>query len=49
MDEPPRYLYATVIAISGDLVKWRLRAAIRDKPIVSASPWQNAFAEEFIG
>ena len=36
--------------IYGDIVTRRLRAmGIRDKPIASASPWQNGFAERLIG
>src|ERR1700689_3227844 len=52
-------LYAFVIVrldrrdlvwINVSVVKRRLRAmGIRDKPITSASPWQNAFAERLIG
>jgi len=32
------------------MVMRRIRAmGIRDKPVVSASPWQNGFAERLIG
>jgi hypothetical protein len=36
--------------IDGTVVTRGLRAmGIRDKPIASASPWQNSFAERLIG
>src|SRR5712675_403616 len=36
--------------IYGTVVTRRLRAmGIRDKPIATASPWQNGFAERLIG
>jgi transposase InsO family protein len=36
--------------IYGDVAMRRIRAmGIRDKPIASASPWQNGFAEWLIG
>jgi hypothetical protein len=49
-NEAPRYLVRDRDRIYGSVVKRRLRAmGIRDKPITSASPWQNAFAERLIG
>jgi transposase InsO family protein len=38
------------IGIYGAVVMRRIRTmGIRDKPIASASPWQNGFAERLIG
>ena len=49
-NEAPRYLIRDRDRIFGAIVTRRLRAmGIRDKPIVPASPWQNAFAERLIG
>jgi transposase InsO family protein len=49
-DEAPRYLIRDRDQIYGAVVTRRLRAmGIRDKPISSASPWQNGFAERLIG
>jgi transposase InsO family protein len=48
--EAPRYLIRDPHAIYGAIVIRRLRAmGIRDKPIASASPWQNGYAERLIG
>jgi transposase InsO family protein len=48
--EAPRYLIRDQDAIYGAAVRRRLRAmGIRDKPIASGSPWQNAYAERLIG
>src|SRR6267142_1807947 len=49
-DEAPRYVIRDRDRIYGTVVTRRLRAmGIRDKPIASASPWQNGFAERLIG
>ena len=49
-DEAPRYLIRDRDGVFGATVTRRLRAmGIRDKPIAPASPWQNAFAERWIG
>src|ERR1019366_5106399 len=49
-DEAPRYLIRDRDRIYDTIVTRRLRAmGIRDKPTVSASPWQNGFAERLIG
>ena len=49
-DEAPRYLIRDRDRIYGTVVTRRLRAmGIRDKPIASASPWQNGFVERLIG
>src|SRR5712675_645389 len=49
-DEAPRYLIRDRDRIYGSVVTRRLRAmGIRDKPIATASPWQNGFAERLIG
>src|ERR1700752_3725798 len=49
-DEAPRYLIRDRDQIYGAVVTRRLRAmGIRDKPISPASPWQNGFAERWIG
>jgi len=49
-NEAPRYLIRDHDGIFGSIVTRRLQAmGIRDKPIASASPWQNAFAERLIG
>jgi transposase InsO family protein len=49
-DETPRYLIRDHDRIYGDVTMRRIRAmGIRDKPIASASPWQNGFAERLIG
>jgi len=49
-NEAPRYLIRDRDGIYGAAVRRRLRAmGIRDKPIASGSPWQNAFAERLIG
>ena len=49
-DDAPRYLMRDRDRIYGTIVTRRLRAmGIRDKPIASASPWQNGFAERLIG
>ena len=46
----PRYLIRDRDRIYGSIVARRMRAmGIRDKPIASASPWQNGFAERLIG
>jgi hypothetical protein len=48
--EAPRYLIRDRDRIYGTVVTRRLRAmGIRDKPIASASPWQNGFTERLIG
>jgi transposase InsO family protein len=49
-NEAPRYLIRDRDRIYGSVVMRRLRAmGIRDRPIIPASPWQNAFAERLIG
>src|SRR6478609_5378685 len=49
-DGAPGYVIRDRDCIYGALVRRRLRAmGIRDKPIASASPWQNGFAERLIG
>jgi transposase InsO family protein len=49
-NEAPRYMIRDRDRIYGAVVTRRLRAmGIRDKPIASASPWQNGFAERLIG
>ena len=49
-NEAPRYLIRDRDRIFGAIVTRRLQAmGIRDKPIAPASPWQNGFAERFIG
>jgi transposase InsO family protein len=49
-NEAPRYLIRDRDRIFGAIVTRRLQAmGIRDKPIAPASPWQNDFAEWFIG
>src|SRR6201988_2250703 len=49
-DEAPRYLIRDSDRIYGAVVTRRLRAmGIRDKPTAPASPWQNGFAERWIG
>jgi len=49
-NEAPRYLIRDRDRIYGTVVTRRLRAmGIRDKPIATASPWQNGFAERLIG
>ena len=49
-NEAPRYLIRDRDQVYGAAVTRRLRAmGIRDKPIASGSPWQNAFAERLIG
>jgi hypothetical protein len=49
-DEAPDYLIRDRDRIYGTIVTRRLRAmGIRDKPIASASPWQNGFVERLIG
>jgi transposase InsO family protein len=46
----PRYLIRDRDRIYDSIVARRMRAmGIRDKPIASASPWQNGFAERLIG
>jgi transposase InsO family protein len=48
--EAPRDLIRDQDGIHGAAVTHRLRAmGIRDRPIASSSPWQNAFAERLIG
>jgi transposase InsO family protein len=48
--EAPRYLVRDRDRIYGTIVTRRLHAmGIRDKPIASASPWQNGYAERLIG
>ena len=49
-NEAPRYLIRDQDRIFGAIVTHRLRAmGIRDKPVATASPRQNAFAERLIG
>jgi transposase InsO family protein len=49
-DEAPGYLIRDRDRIYGAVVRRRLRAmGIRDRPTAPASPWQNGFAERFIG
>jgi transposase InsO family protein len=49
-NEAPHYLIRDRDRIYGTIVTRRLHAmGIRDKPIAPASPWQNGFAERFIG
>jgi transposase InsO family protein len=49
-DGAPGYMIRDRDRIYGAVVTRRLRAmGIRDKPIASASPWQNGFAERLIG
>jgi hypothetical protein len=49
-NEAPRYMIRDRDRIYGTVVTRQLRAmGIRDKPIASASPWQNGFAERLIG
>ena len=49
-NEAPHYLIRDRDRIYGTIVTRRLHAmGIRDKPIAPASPWQNGFAEGFIG
>jgi transposase InsO family protein len=49
-DGAPRYMIRDRDRIDGAIVTRRLRTiGIRDKPIASASPWQNGFAERIIG
>src|SRR5467141_2271774 len=49
-DGAPRYMIRDRDRIYGTVVTRRLRAmGIRDKPIATASPWQNSFAERLIG
>jgi transposase InsO family protein len=49
-NEAPRYLIRDRDRIYGSDVTRRLRSmGIRDKPVASASPWQNGFAERLIG
>src|SRR3981189_1772546 len=49
-DGAPGYMIRDRDRIYGTVVTRRLRAmGIRDKPIASASPWQNGFAERLIG
>jgi hypothetical protein len=49
-NEAPRYLIRDRDRIYGSVVMRRLRAmGIRDRPIIPASPWQNAFTERLIG
>src|SRR5246127_2497742 len=49
-DEAPHYLIRDRDRIYGSVVTRRLRAmGVRDKPIASASPWQNGFADRLIG
>ena len=48
--ETPRYLIRDRDRIYGEVARRRIRAmGIRDKPIASAAPWQNGFAERLIG
>ena len=48
--QAPRYLIRDRDKVYGAAVTHRLRAmGIRDKPIAPGSPWQNGFAERFIG
>ena len=47
---PRKTSFAIGIGSTGTIVTRRLRAmGIRYKPIASASPWQNGFAERLIG
>ena len=49
-DKAPSYLIRDRDRIYGTIVTRRLSAmGVRDKPIASASPWQNGFAERLIG
>ena len=49
-NEAPRYLVRDRDRIYGDVARCRISAmGIRDKPIASAAPWQNGFAERLIG
>ena len=49
-NDAPRYLIRDRDHVYGAVVRRRLRAmGIRDRPIASASPWQNGFAERLIG
>ena len=49
-NEARLYLIRDRDCIYGTIVTRRLQAmGIRDKPIASASPWQNSFAERLIG
>src|ERR1700737_4652298 len=49
-DGAPGYMIRDRDRIYGAVVTRRLRAiGIRDKPIATASPWQNGFAERLIG
>jgi hypothetical protein len=49
-DGAPRYMIRDRDRIYGVIVTRRLRAmGIRDKPIASASPWQNGVVERLIG
>ena len=49
-NEAPRYLIRDGDRIYGNFAMRRIRAmGIRDKPIASAAPWQNGFAERLIG
>jgi hypothetical protein len=49
-NKAPRYMIRDRDRIYGAVVTRRLRAmGIRDKPIASASSWQNGFAERLIG
>ena len=49
-NEAPRYLIRDRDGIYGAIATRRLSAmVIRDKPIASASPWQNGHAERLIG
>jgi transposase InsO family protein len=49
-NETPRYLIRDRDRIYGEVARRRIRAmGIRDKPIASAAPWQNGFAERLIG
>ena len=47
---PPSHLIRDRDRIYGEVARRRIRAmGIRDKPIASATPWQNGFAERLIG
>src|SRR5271155_780128 len=49
-NENPQYLIRDRDRVYGTMVTRRLRSmGIRDKPVASASPWQNGFAERLIG
>ena len=49
-NEAPRYLIRDRDRIYGEVARRRISAmGIRDKPIASATPWQNGFAERLIG